>query len=230
MSTSVSASERPRPARLRGVPGHSSAPVSENSPLTRRKPDCRAVRTRDRLGDALIALLLVKPFDDITVQEVLDRARVSRSTFYEHYRDKNDLFLSDVDDFFLAMSTWLTRNHDPSDRVAPVAEFFAHVAEARDLFAALVESGRIHDTRELGEAHFARSIAERLARTPWSENPLPAEARVALAHALAGSLFSLLLWWMRQGMTTTTPAQMDRLFHRLIPLEASLPPKRARQR
>ena len=179
-----------------------------------RKPDPRAVRTRDRLGDALIQLLLAKPFDDITVQEVLDRARVTRPTFYEHSRDKNDLFLSDVDHFFEGMSTLLARNHDPSGRVAPVTEFFTHVAAARDLYAVLVESGRVHDVRELGEAHFTRGIEERLAR-PRRGGPLPVETRGPLAHALAGALFALLSSWVRQGMKTP-PAQMDRLFHRLI--------------
>ena len=189
--------------------------MSENlSPTTRRKPDPRAARTRDRLGDALIGLLLAKPFEAITVQEVLDRAGVSRSTFYEHYRDKNDLFLGEVDQFFAGMSTLLTSKNDQSARVAPVAELFTHVAAARDLYAVLVESGRMPDVRELGEAHFARSIAERLGRLP-RRDPLPAEVRPAVAHALAGSLFSLLTWWVQQGMKAA-PDQMDRLFHTMI--------------
>ena len=190
--------------------------MSENTPSScpGRQPDPRAARTRDRLGDALLQLLLTKPFEEITVQEVLARAQVSRSTFYEHYRDKNDLFLSDADEFFEALSTLLARRRDPSPRVAPVAELFAHVAEARALYAALMESGRMHDLRELGEAHFARGIAERLAR-PRGGGPLPVEARTALAHALAGSLFSLLAWWVRQGMTVP-PTRMDQHFHRLL--------------
>ena len=184
------------------------------TPAPNRKPDPRAVRTRDRLGDALIQLLLAKPFDDITVQEVLDRARVSRSTFYEHYRDKNDLFLSDVDQFFEMMSTQLSRTHDPSPRVAPVAEFFTHVADVRDLYAVLVESGRMHDLTELGTAHFARGIEARLAAQPRGVS-LSKETRVALAHALAGALIALVTWWARQGMTTP-PAELDRLFHRMV--------------
>ena len=50
-----------------------------------------------------------KFFETITVQHVLDRAKVSRSTFYTHYSDKNDLFLSDVEDFWEMMSTALIR-------------------------------------------------------------------------------------------------------------------------
>lgn len=73
--------------------------VSGNTAKLRPKADRSVAGTRNALGDALVALMQEKPFDDITVQHVLDRAGVGRSTFYEHYRDKNDLFLSDVDQF-----------------------------------------------------------------------------------------------------------------------------------
>ena len=74
-----------------------------------RKPDRRVRRTRDALGDALVALMQEMPFESITVQQILDRAEIGRSTFYSHYLDKNDLFLSDMEDFFDSMSTLLLR-------------------------------------------------------------------------------------------------------------------------
>ncbi len=192
--------------------------MSENAPPTpARKPDRRVKRTRDRLGDALIALLTTKPFDEVTVQDVLTRAGVSRSTFYAHYRDKNDLFLSDVDDFFALMSTLLARRADPSGRVAAVEELFSHVAEARHIYTIMVESGRMHDVTELGQAHFARSIEGRLARGRRGGTVLK-EQRVALAHALAGALFALLASWIRQG-ATVAPKKMDEIFHSLVPAE-----------
>src|ERR1700752_2902073 len=55
-----------------------------------QKVDARVRRTRDALGDALVELMQEKPFDSITVQDVLDRAKVGRSTFYSHYSDKDD--------------------------------------------------------------------------------------------------------------------------------------------
>ena len=45
-------------------------------------PDRRVRRTRGSLHKALIPLLLGKNYDSITVQEVLDRADIGRSTFY----------------------------------------------------------------------------------------------------------------------------------------------------
>ena len=90
----------------------------------KKKTDARVKRTRDALGDALIALMQEKPFDTITVQDVLDRARVSRSTFYTHYSDKDDLLMSDAEEFFESLSMALSAHGDKSDRVFPVQGVF----------------------------------------------------------------------------------------------------------
>jgi AcrR family transcriptional regulator len=178
------------------------------------KEDQRVRRTRDRLGDALVELLVQKPFDDITVQDVLDGAGVSRSTFYTHYRDKNDLFLSDAEEFFEGMATALSRFGDKSERVAPVQELFAHIGEARPFYDAIVEAGRMHDVIQLGQEHFARGIEQRLNEMPRART-IPPDRHRAIAHGLAGSLFSLLTWWVQHGMALS-PEEMDKLFHRLV--------------
>ena len=185
----------------------------ENSGDPVKKEDRRVRRTRDRLGDALVELLVQKPFDDITVQEVLDRAGVSRSTFYSHFSDKQDLFLSDSDEFLEGMATALSHFGDKSERVAPVQELFAHIADVRPFYNALVASGKIRDVWELGREHFSRGIEKRLAEIPRGCK-IPAHRRSALAHGLAGSLFSLLEWWVRSEMKTS-PAEMDKLFHEM---------------
>ena len=98
---------------------------------SKKKTDARVRRTRDALGDALVALMQEKPFETITVQDVLDRANVSRSTFYTHYSDKDDLLMSDAEEFFEAISTALSQHGDMSVRVFPVQEFFTHLADVQ---------------------------------------------------------------------------------------------------
>jgi AcrR family transcriptional regulator len=95
---------------------------------TARRPDRRVLRTRDVLGDALVKLMHERPFEEITVQHILDGAGVSRSTFYTHFSDKNDLFLSDAEEFFEMMATALSQHGDKSRRLAPVREMFEHAA------------------------------------------------------------------------------------------------------
>jgi len=179
-----------------------------------RKLDRRTTRTRDRLGDALIELMLEKPFEAIKVQDVLDRAGVGRSTFYVHYRDKDDLFISDVDDFWESFASILSRCGEKSDRIAPVRELFEHASQSRSFLAALKESGRLHDVMELGRLHFARGIEQRF-------NEVPRAARIAkayrsdVAHAYSGTLLALLVRWLDRP-NGRSAAQMDQLFHRLV--------------
>jgi AcrR family transcriptional regulator len=179
-----------------------------------RKTDPRVLHTRDALGDALVELMHEKPFETITVQHVLDRAGIGRSTFYTHYRDKEDLFMSDVEEFWEGMSTLVSRRGEVSDRVLPVTELFAHIAEAKDFYAALVSSGKVHDVFDLGRGHFARAIERRLAELPRAQGVAP-DRRATLAHAQAGALFSLLSWWIDRGMLGS-PEQMDDTFHQIL--------------
>lgn len=198
-----------------------SAPKVHRSAVT-PKIDRRVRRTRDVLGDALVELMHEKPFEAITVQHVLDRAHVGRSTFYTHYSDKNDLFLSDVEDFFEGMAFLLARRGEVSNRVAPVREFFAHVAEWHEFHAAVVKAGKVREVLELGQGYFARAIEQRLGALP-SARAVTSTRRTALAHAFAGALLSLLSWWIDRGMPAS-PAQMDNLYHQMVWSGVGTPP------
>jgi AcrR family transcriptional regulator len=175
------------------------------------KTDRRILRTRDALGDALVELIREKPFDEITVQQILDRAGVGRSTFYTHYVDKQDLFLSDVEDFLQLFSTALTRNGADPMRLAPVAELLAHMADVRDFVAALKATGKVDDVLMLGRGIFARSIEERMRRAGVVVDPAQSAVQ---AYALSGSMFALIDWWIDRGMKTD-PKEIDALFHRM---------------
>src|SRR6185503_15351774 len=172
--------------------------MSENDRLhlvaDKKKIDARVRRTRDALGDALVALMQEKPFETITVQDVLDRAKVGRSTFYSHYTDKDDLLMSDAEEFFESVSMLLSLRGDKSDRVFPVKEFFSHIAEAQQFVNALMASGKFHDNMELAHGLFARGIQRRLSELPKGQG-IAAEELPAIAYAHAGALMSLLQWW-----------------------------------
>ena len=64
------------------------------------KLDPRVIRTRRYLQDALLTLLTDKPLQSITVKDITDEATLNRATFYLHYTDKFDLFISTAHDLF----------------------------------------------------------------------------------------------------------------------------------
>ncbi len=188
--------------------------VSSGHKKARRKKDVRIRRTHQRLGMALLELIVDKPMSSVTVQEVLDRASVGRSTFYLHFRDKNDLLLSQLEVFLETMSTMLSAKKEASRRLAPVREMFEHVGAQNRLYRALAESDRLHDFFDLAQEYFTRGIEQRLQETKYPDNASQIERKV-LAIAFAGSLLSLFRWWIEAG--AKIPAtKMDQLYHRIV--------------
>ena len=179
-----------------------------------RKPDERARRTRDRLGGAFVALIDEKPIEDVTVQDVLDRASVGRSTFYLHFRDKNDLLISQLETFLEKMSTALSIRKEESHRVLPVAEMFAHIGGQNKIYRALADAGRLNDFFDLAQGYFARAIELRLRESRRCSHLLHHELD-ARSYALGASVLALLRWWVDRG-AKEAPRSMDDLFHRMV--------------
>lgn len=67
---------------------------------TNLSTDLRVRRTRKWLQSALLVLMKEKPFDEIQITEIADRAEVSRPAFYLHFRSKEELLLSHMDGIF----------------------------------------------------------------------------------------------------------------------------------
>ena len=170
-------------------------------------------RTQRALVTALVSLVLEKRYDAITIQNLLDRADVGRSTFYTHYRGKDDLLLRS----FEGMLTMLDRHMDRDGahrRVAPVRELFEHVGQFRRFHAALVRArvlDRQHDSRL---SHLSRLIERRLAARPatGAANSMPAPV---LARAMAGAFFALLSWWLESD-APPSPERMDAMYHAMF--------------
>jgi AcrR family transcriptional regulator len=55
------------------------------------KMDRRIAKSQVAIKNAVIELMSEKSFDDITIQDIADRADVNRGTIYLHYTDKYDL-------------------------------------------------------------------------------------------------------------------------------------------
>ena len=183
--------------------------MNERGPAVRkRREDRRVQRTRVALGRALVQSMLAEEFDAITVQSLLDRARVSRTTFYAHFRDKDDLLLSDAERFLEA----LERHFETAcgARVAPVAELFQHVGEFREFDRALARSGRRGQVYALFMGHLARMIEKRIQALAPGANDV-----TLISRMFSGALMELLHWWLERD-SVHTPAWIDHRFHELV--------------
>jgi AcrR family transcriptional regulator len=177
------------------------------------KEDRRPARSRKALSDAFVSLLREKPYAKISIQAIVARANVGRSTFYEHFENKEQLMLWGHDH----LKELILGNAGPGPSGAPQLRFlglYRHLAESREMAKALgrgpageIISGFLRDTlRRNLEAQAARtepSASGRGARP----NAKEARARIALlSEAAAAGLVAVMWRWVRDGMSETPEA------------------------
>ena len=178
------------------------------------KADRRSQRTRQLLEGALVALLIEKPYDSIAVQDIIDRANVGRSTFYAHYRDKEDLLASSFGRVLDGMGQHLDLSHDGSSAIFPTLELFRHVQEHYHLYTALLWGRGIDVLFKVGQQSMSQIVERRIAALV-ADGPPPGVPLPILSNYLSGTLATLLKWWLDNKMPYP-PERMDEVFQQLI--------------
>ena len=115
-------------------------------PKLSQKLDPRVVRTRQQLGEALVALIEEKGFDALTVQDITDRAELNRATFYLHYRDKQDLLEQSLRDAIDELITDIGASADEQGQLLmeesprPIKAVFDHVAQHAEFYRVMLSA------------------------------------------------------------------------------------------
>ncbi len=181
------------------------------------KSDRRVQRTRELLQKALIELISERGYDAITIQEIVDRANVGRTTFYVHYNSKDELFMSCheaiVSDFNFGPQHLLSREELLSDEAPPgMIMAFRHLQEARALLNPIFQGeDNVLILRRIRDGSAQDIEASLRAAFTEADSAIPVNM---LANYLAGARIALMQWWLekRQPYTLEVLAQT---FHRL---------------
>lgn len=148
----------------------------------------RASKARSWILVAFSRLVLGKRYEDVGVGEISRRAGVGRSTFYEHFRDKDEVLRRSLEPVLTPLADAAVGAGD-SGRVRWVVE---HVATNRVRAAGMLEGpARLEVERALAEL-----IEERLVRSAAAMEPGERRLRAAM---LAGSRIAALRSWLREG-------------------------------
>jgi AcrR family transcriptional regulator len=171
-----------------------------------KNEDRRVRRTREVLRRALIDLILDKGYGNVTVQDILDRADVGRSTFYAHYQSKDDLLLSSYADLDDALALEAARV--PGETLGPIRALFHFVDEHRQLFAALVLG------YELAIRPMRHNLAATLADHLRSRLRVPERDLAPVVAFVLSGLTGMVEWWVATR-STLTPDEMYTRFRAL---------------
>lgn len=177
--------------------------------MPKNEGDRRVQRTRHLLQDAFVELILEKGYATVTIQDILDRANVGRSTFYVHYRDKEDLLSS----LFESLHGAFEEHAKLGAQVNLPLIIITHVERQHRLFKVLLgkkSSGKhLSDMREY-LLRYTRSVVK-----TYSKAKLPAYQFEAVAQYIANAFLALLVWWIDNDMPCSVN-EMNGLMMRLM--------------
>lgn len=78
----------------------------------KRDEDQRSHRTRKALLDSLIDLVHGRRYDEVAVGDIVEGAKVARSTFYDHYRGKDDMIVETMGGMLDVMADVASKEQD----------------------------------------------------------------------------------------------------------------------
>ncbi|MGH8222839.1 MAG: TetR/AcrR family transcriptional regulator [Woeseiaceae bacterium] len=184
----------------------------------KRATDRRIPRTREMLQQALISLIPGKGYEAITVKDICEAANVGRSTFYAHYRSKDDLKRSGLEHLRRRLIEQqrqaLATPGRASDRNFGFSlVMFEHARDHKDLYRALV--GSRGGVVALGTIRQILSdlVLDELAAT-GDENSADGVPRELVVQYLVGAYMSVMTWWLDSG-AKLPPRQIDAMYRRL---------------
>ena len=179
--------------------------------------DRRVRRTKKSLEDALIALTLEKEYDDITIQEITDRADIGYRTFFRHYSDKDELLKDVLSTTMMELRELMAPATpeilaDPNYKTADFKDgvvLFRHVQEHSDLYRVLLRS-----ERSLVESVIAFAIQEMEANLGLLIEPdISIEI---IANHMVWATFALVHWWLDSDMSNSPEVMGEYLFSLIV--------------
>jgi AcrR family transcriptional regulator len=163
-------------------------------PIPGDSDDARAVRTRADLASALIALMRERGFDEISVQDICERAQVGRSTFYAHFQDKDEMFIRHTVVAGRAMGEGLAWDAARGAYRLPVAQMLEHIRQMKPVFDSLAKARKSEFIMKVWHNNLAEVFEQRVTETrAGAAADLPS---TILAQQLAGTFMTLMVWWM----------------------------------
>jgi AcrR family transcriptional regulator len=169
----------------------------------------RRLRTRARLEESAVEMILEKGYDSVSIMDITDRADLGRGTFYIHFKDKEDLVWSVIrtglDSADRAARQMLEGKPLQGIEYFGYLNIFQHAAQNRDLYRIMLSSkgsstltGRVQDyladdlAKDMDEGAAYRDL----------DQPSMISAQIVI-----GAIVRLVTWWL-EAPNAYTPQQM----------------------
>lgn len=146
--------------------------------------------TKECIESALILLMKEKPFQKITIQEIIRRAGVGRSSYYRNYTTKEEILESRLDSLILETTNTMGK--------------FDFSTKGTKSWIAVLKVAKNHasEYKLLLEAGFGDKILRKIIGAFHNNPKNDEEIRITNIY-MAGSIYSVMTQWILDGMKTS---------------------------
>ena len=168
----------------------------------------RAARSRKKLGDALISILLEQGSESSpSITAVRKRAEVAHMTFYRHYSSVDELLTDALGTTILDLAQLLREQETIYDETVALFKF---VREHQDRFRVYVGLPETHPVREMFKEEVVKIVVEH-----WEARGASTVPMDVLVNHLVESTYAFLRWYL-DHINDHTPEEVADFYYELI--------------
>jgi AcrR family transcriptional regulator len=184
------------------------------------KEDRRVTRTKSALNHALSELVKEKGYESVTVEDITTRANLGRTTFYLHYKDKEDLLLDGLEERLSNLVNdvtkhpiifWFKENNNYL-----INSIFETIKDNADVFQMITreQSNKVYDRfRNM----ITRVMTKLIADSPWAQKKV-SSLSIPIDYVIdyfSGAIWASIVWWASNGFSQSTD-EMAKSFRTLF--------------
>jgi len=174
--------------------------------------DRRQIKTRKAVYNAFTDLLSMKPYSEITIQDIIDEANIGRSTFYAHFETKDDLLdalCREIFEHVFSEHLSVESSHDFSKESGlehELAHILYHLGDNRAYISGILNSDGGEVFMRYFRGHLREMFEKEVTNCP---EDIPRD--YYLNHLVSG-FSETVRWWM---FSDVSPEEMVRYYCRL---------------
>ena len=174
--------------------------------------DIRKEKTIKRIKDGFRELVKTKNYSDIKVQDILDISEVGRTTFYEHYKSKNQVLEEIINDIFIHISKPKEDNIGDNNLLHIITHMLRHFMMDKEFLKAILK----RDSHDI----FIEALFNQL-NTLINNRMMPYYESIyvpenVLLHHLSSSLMEIILWWLKDDDCNTKTEDIAYYYFSLV--------------
>ncbi len=160
------------------------------------KVDRRILKSQEAIKKAILELMSEKNFDQITIQDISDRANVSRKTIYLHYADKFDLLDKLIEEYIHKLrevsETACELEWKPATRIC-----FEYLESNYLFFSTMLANKGAPYFRSRFLEYQMEAFKNELRKTNKKNNAVDEEI---IVQFVASAYVGVVEWWLTNGM------------------------------